>query len=126
MLFRGTCLFVQLQGAIGMICCVQSEVKMMGIAADTLGLRDHHFSSVEELLSALHQVCDAPVDKIAARVFLASAAADLVLTNVAAHAAEALSEQPTNRRNRRTASPPRRKNRRSVQGLPPRQRVLFA
>src|SRR5271170_476310 len=91
----------------------------MGIAAEILGLRDHHFSSVTELLAALDQVCDAPVDKIAFRVFLAGAAADQVLTNVAAHAAEALSEpqQPTNRRTRRTASPSRRKNRRSDQGL---------
>jgi hypothetical protein len=88
----------------------------MGIAADILGLRNHHFSSVAELLSALD--CDAPVDRIAARVFLAGAAVDLVMTNVAAHAAEALSEQPTNRKTRR-------KNRRSVQGLPPRQRILF-
>jgi hypothetical protein len=97
----------------------------MGVAADILGLRDHHFSSVAELLSALDQVCDAPVDKIAARVFLAGAAADLVLTNVAAHAAEALSDQPTNRKARRTASSSRHKNRRSVQGLPPRQRILL-
>jgi hypothetical protein len=98
----------------------------MAIAADILGLRNHHFSSVAELLSALDQVCDAPVDKIAARVFLAGAAADLVLTNVAAHAAEAMSEQSTNRKTRRTASPSRRKNRRPIQGLPPRQRILFA
>jgi hypothetical protein len=97
----------------------------MGIAAEILGLRNHHFSSVAELLSALDQVCDAPVDKIAARVFLAGAAADLVLTNVAAHAAEALSELATNRKTRRTASASRRKNRRSVEGLPPRQRILF-
>ena len=96
----------------------------MGIAADILGLRDHHFSSVAELLSALEQVCDAPVDKIASRVFLAGVAADLVLTNVAAHAAEALSELPTNRRTRRAASSSRR-NRRSVQGKPPRQRMLM-
>jgi hypothetical protein len=104
----------------------QSEVKIVGIAADILGLRNHHFSSVAELLSALDQVCDAPPDKIAARVFLAGAAADLVLTNVAAHAAEALSEQPTNRKTRRAASPSRRKNRRLVQGPPSRQRILFA
>jgi hypothetical protein len=98
----------------------------MGIAADILALRDHHFSSVAELLSALDQVCDAPVDKIAARVFLACAAADLVLTNVAAHAAEALSDQPTNRKTRRAASSSRRKNRSSVQGLPPWRRILLA
>jgi len=35
----------------------------MGIAADILALRDHHFSSVAELLSALDKVCDAPPDK---------------------------------------------------------------
>ena len=88
---------------------------VIGIAADILGLRNHHFSSVAELLFALDQVCDAPVDKITARVFLAGAAADLVLTNVAAHAVEALSEQPTNRKTRRAASRSRRKNRRSAQ-----------
>ncbi len=98
----------------------------MGIARDILGLRNHHFSSVAELLAALEQVCDAPVDKISARVFWADAAADSVLTNVAAHAAEALSEQPTNCKIRRPASPSRRKNRRSVQGPPPRQRMWLA
>ena len=98
----------------------------MGIAADILGLRNHHFSSVAELLAALEQVRDAPVGKISARVFLAGAAADLVLTNVAAHAAEALSAQPTNRKTRRADSPSGRKNRRSVQGPPTRQRILFA
>jgi len=97
----------------------------VGIAADILGLRNHHFSTVTELLAALEQVRDAPVDKIPARVFLAGAAADLVLTNVAAHTAEALSELPTNRKTWRAASPSRRKNRRSVQGSP-RQRILFA
>ena len=98
----------------------------MGIPADILGLRAHHFSSVAELLAALEQVCDAPVDKISARVFLAGAAADLVLMNVAAQAAEALSEQPTNRKTRRADSSSRRKNCRSVQGPPPRQRILLA
>jgi hypothetical protein len=97
----------------------------MGVAADILALREHYFSSVAELLAALEQVCDAPVDKISARVFLAGAAADLVLTNVAAHAAEALSEQP-NRKTQRAALPPRRRNRRSVQLPSPRQRILFA
>jgi len=97
----------------------------MGIAADILDLRDRHFSSVAELLYALDQVCDAPVDKITARVFLAGAAADLVLTNVAAHAEEAFSElQQPNRKTRRAVRS-RRKYRRSVQG-PPLQRILFA
>jgi hypothetical protein len=107
-----------------MLC--EIEVRTMGIAADILALREHHFSSVAELLAALDQVCEAPVDKISARVFLAGAAADLVLTNVAAHAAEAMSELATSRKTWRASSPPRRKNRRSLQPTPPRQRILFA
>jgi hypothetical protein len=98
----------------------------MGIATDILGLRDHHFSSVVELLAALEQVHDAPVGKISARVFLAGEAADIVLTNVAAHAAEALSEQLPIRKTRRIASPSRRKNRHFDAGPLPRQRILFA
>ena len=98
----------------------------MGIAADILGLRNRHFSSVSELMAALDQVSEAPVDKIPARVFLANAAADLVLTNVAAHAAEALNEQSTTRTTRRRAPATRRKNRSSAQSPSPRQRILFA
>jgi hypothetical protein len=99
----------------------------MGIATDILSLRDNHFSSVIELLYALEQVCDAPMEKISARVFMAGAAADLVLTNVAAHAAEALSQfqQPIIPETRRTISPSRRRSRRSNQGRKPRQRILF-
>jgi hypothetical protein len=100
--------------------------KTMGIAADILALREQQFSSVAELLAALEQVCEAPVDKISARVFLAGAAADLVLTNVAAHAAEALSELTTTPKTQRPSSSARRKNRRSVQSTPPRQRIVFA
>jgi hypothetical protein len=98
----------------------------MGIAADILGLRNHHLSSVAQLLAALEQVYEAPVDKISARVFIAGEAADLVLTNVAAHAAEALSEKPQIRKTRRVASSSRRKNRRFDSGPLPRQRILFA
>jgi hypothetical protein len=43
----------------------------MSIASDILALRGQHFSTVAELLAALDQVCEAPVDKISARVFLA-------------------------------------------------------
>jgi hypothetical protein len=111
---------------MGTIMLCRFEVKTMGIPADILALREQHFSSVSELLAALDQVCEAPVDKISARVFLAGVTADLVLTNVAAHAAEALSELTSNRKTRRSCSPARRKNRRSVQPTPPRQRILFA
>jgi len=44
------------------------------------------------------------VDKILAKVFLAGEAADLVLTNVAAHAAEALGEPLPIRKVRRPAT----------------------
>ena len=98
----------------------------MCIASEILALRNNHFSSVADLLAALEQVYDAPLDKISVRVFLASAAADLVLTNVAAHAAEALSEQPTIRKTRRAASASRRKNRRFDLGSSPRHRILLA
>jgi hypothetical protein len=66
------------------------------------------------------------VDKISARVFVASQVADLVLTNVAAHAAEALSEQPQVRKARRVVSSTRRKNRRFDLGSSSQQRILFA
>jgi hypothetical protein len=98
----------------------------MRIATEILGLRQHRLSSVVELLAALEDVADAPVNKISARVFLAAKAADLVLTNVAAHAAEALSEQPPRRQTRRVASLSQRKNRRSDRGSFSRQRILFA
>ena len=97
----------------------------MGIAADILGLRNNHFSSVAELLAALEQVYEAPIDKTSARVFIASQAADLVLTNVAAHAAEALGGQREIRETRRVALSSRRRNRRLDSG-PSRQRALFA
>jgi hypothetical protein len=106
-----------------MLCCAQFEVRIVGIAADILDLRDGHFSSVAELLNAIEQVCDAPADKISTRVFLAAAAAELVLTNVAAHAAEALSElQPINSKTRRAVRS-WGTNRRSVQGPSARQHI---
>jgi hypothetical protein len=60
-----------------------------------------------------------------AKVFLAGEAADKVLTNVAAHAAEALHE-PATRRPRRPTSTFRRKNRRLDPSQLSRQRILFA
>lgn len=99
----------------------------MGIAAEILGLRSHHFSSVIGLLAALELIREAStVDKMSAREFMAGEAADLVLTNVAAHAAEALSEQPKIRKARRVASPTRRKARRFDSGASTHQRMLFA
>jgi hypothetical protein len=98
----------------------------MGIAAELLGLRNRHVSSVSELLAALEQVIEAPPEKMAARVYLADAAADLVLTNVAAHAAEAMNEPAAIRKTRRAGSATRRKRRRTDSGQSPHQRILFA
>lgn len=98
----------------------------MGIGAEILGLRHKHVSSVAELLAALERVREARVDKISGRVFLAGEAADRVLTNVAAHAAEALSEEPRIGRVRRAAPATRRPKRRYDAGALSRQRILFA
>ena len=98
----------------------------MGIATDILNLRRSRFSSVEMLISALDRLHDAAdLGKMAARLFRVEEATDLVLTNVAAHAAEAMvAEQPTPGRTKRAIST-RRKNRRFNSG-PSTQRALFA
>ena len=104
----------------------------MGVATDILALRDNHLSSVTRLLAALDRVREArtyevPVEKITAREFYVGEAVELVLTNVAAHAADALIEQPQPlTRKTRRASPSGRKNRRFDLGSFSRQRVLFA
>jgi hypothetical protein len=97
----------------------------MGIATDILNLRHDQLSSVTMLISALERLEDAHHDKVASRLFQAVEAADLVLTNVAAHAAEALvSQRPTKGTTQRVISM-RRKNRRFKPG-PSTQRLLFA
>lgn len=100
----------------------------MGIATELLALRHHQFSSVATLIAALERVREGPPEKQAQRKFIAGEAADIVLANVAAHAAEILSEQqvPAFRRTlRRVAQSLRRKNRRFDSGLAPHQRRLF-
>ena len=89
----------------------------MGIATEILSLRRNQTSSVKALLAAL-EWSRATSDKhfARARAYAAAEAADIVLLNVAAHAAEALSEQPTIRRARRAALSSRRKPRRSDPG----------
>jgi hypothetical protein len=97
----------------------------MRVVTDILNLRESHLSSVTALLAALDQVREAPPDKILARVFLAGEAADLVLTNVAAHVADALGDPMPIRKARRGSSPSRRKTRFGT-GPMTRQRALFA
>ena len=90
---------------------VLTEERFMGIATEILDLRHHKFSSVTALLAALERLKDAPRERYSLRRFAAVELADVVLTNVAAHAAAALYEQPIRRRARRAALPSRRKYR---------------
>jgi hypothetical protein len=120
-----TCPFVQVCSALqSRILAVVGE--KMGIATDILNLRHNQFSSVTTLIAALERLHEAPREKIAARLFQVDEAADFVLTNVAAHAAEAMvAQQPTTARTQRTLSI-RRKNRRFNSGPSTLQRLLFA
>jgi len=98
----------------------------MGIATDILNLRRSRFSSVETLISAIERFHQAPYDKLSARAFHVDEAADLVLTNVAAHAAEAMGEQPPIAAKTQRAKALRRKTRRFSSGPSALQRPLFA
>lgn len=98
-----------------MYAVFHSEVNM-GIATEVLALRHHHFSSVHALLAALERIRDCPLEKHSIRQFAAMELADTVLTNVAAHAAEAMEEPMPTRRSRKVASPYRRKHRQSHPG----------
>ena len=98
----------------------------MGIATDILNLRHNQLSSVTLLSSALERLQDAHHDKVASRLFQAIEAADLVLTNVAAHAAEALvAQRPTKGTTQRVISM-RQRSRRFNSGPSTIQRQLFA
>jgi hypothetical protein len=77
------------------------------------------------LCAALDRVQQSPPENKAAREFLAAEAANIVLANVAAHAAEALIEQPKIRRTRRAGFPSRGKKRRFDLGSQSQQRRLF-
>jgi len=122
---RETCPFVQVCSAPqSRILAVVGEE--MGIATDILNMRHNQFSSVTTLIAALERLQDAPQEKMAARLFRVEEATDLVLTNVAAHAAEAMvAQQPTTARTQRAISM-RRKNRRFNSGPSTLQRPLFA
>jgi hypothetical protein len=98
----------------------------MGIATDILNLRRSRFSSVETLISALERFHEAPYEKLPARAFYVDQAADLVLTNVAAHAAEAMGEQPPTTARTQRAKALRRKTLRFSSGPSALQRPLFA
>jgi len=104
-IWRSTCSLVQVHQRTEMLCWCSFEVTSLGLARDILSLRHRQFSSVSLLCAALDRVRQSPPEKRAAREFLAAEAADIVLANVAAHAAEALIEQPKIRRARRAGFP---------------------
>ena len=99
----------------------------MSIATEILSLRRERMSSVTMLLALLHREREpAALHQLASRHYASLEAADTVLTNVAAHAAEAMmAMQPIPGRTGRIVSI-RRKNRRFSPGPSTLQRALFA
>jgi len=98
----------------------------MGIATDILNLRHNQFSSVTTLIAALERFHDASPENRFGREFLVHEAADIALTNIAAHAGETVAAlQATPARTHR-AIPIRRSSRRFNTGPSTLQRPLFA
>jgi hypothetical protein len=89
----------------------------MGIATQILRLRNDRFSSVERLLAALEWQRSAyEISHMEYRGVAVTEAADLVLLNVAAHAADQLGDSPALSHSRRARATFRRKLRRSDSG----------
>jgi len=81
----------------------------MGMASEILSLRRNQTSSVRRCSLPSNGAVLHRINILQGQEHMRRAeAADIVLLNVAAHAAEALSEQPTIRRARRAALPSRR------------------
>jgi hypothetical protein len=84
----------------------------MSITTEILSLRRDSSSSVAALLNAMEWECAAENDaRTLARGYDVLRMADLVLLNVAAHAAGALGQPPDISKARRATPPPRRKRR---------------
>ena len=99
----------------------------MSITTEILSLRRDRSSSVAALLNAIEWECAAEDDtRTLARGFDVLRMADIVLLNVAAHAADILGEPPAIPEARRAALPPRRKRRRRPDPTQLHQRRLFA
>jgi hypothetical protein len=98
----------------------------MSIATEILGLRRDQSSSVSDLLNAIEWECSAQDDmRMLSRGHDVMRIADLVLVNVAAHAAEAFAEPPAIPRTRRAVLPFRKPRRRPNPGQS-HQRALLA
>jgi hypothetical protein len=99
----------------------------MSVATEILSLRRDQSSSVSALLAAIEWECAAEDDMhTLARGYDVLNAADRVLLNVAAHAADALSESPTAPKTRRAVLPFKRKPQRRTDPGHLHQRRLFA
>ena len=97
----------------------------MSVATEILSLRGDQSSSVERLIAAFDWQRAAQDDEhILSRGYAVTETADMVLLNVAVHAADALNEPTMIRRTRRVLSS-RRKSRRSDPSQL-HQRMLFA
>ncbi len=98
----------------------------MSITTEILSLRRDRSSSVAALLNAMEWGCAAEDDtRTLARGYDVLRMADIVLLNVAAHAADILGQPPAIPEARRATPPPRRKRRRPDPGQL-HQRRLFA
>lgn len=98
----------------------------MSISTEILDLRRDRSSSVSALIAAMEWECAAEDDmRMLARGHEVMRIADLVLLNVAAHAADALRDLPTIPATRRAWLPFRR-NRRRPDPAQLHQRRLFA
>jgi hypothetical protein len=98
----------------------------MSITTEILSLRRDRSSSVAALLNAIEWECAAEDDmRSLARGYDVLRMADLVLLNVAAHAADVLGQPPAFPEARGATLPPRRKRRRPDPGQL-HQRRLFA
>jgi hypothetical protein len=98
----------------------------MSITSEILSLRRNQSSSVETLMAKIEWLEAAGTEAhILTRGFAVREAADLVLLNVATHAAEALNEPPAIPRTRRTVSSSRRKQRHSDPGRLHQRRLHY-
>jgi hypothetical protein len=98
----------------------------MSLVTDILSLRQNRSSSVETLMAKIEWLKAAEEEAhISSRGFAVREAADIVLLNVATHAAETLNEPPEMHKTRRALSTSRRKQRHSDPGWLHQRRLYY-
>ena len=98
----------------------------MSITSEILSLRRNQSSSVETLLVKIEWLKAAEEEAhISSREFGVREAADIVLLNVATHAAEALNEPSLTHKDRRALSISRRKQRHADPGRLHQRRLYY-